>query len=578
METLNIIQLIEKNSITRLSKDYENRFLTKIKENFNENQQQLFVASFYCFLNYDSKKDFIIDFDNVWKWLGFTRKDNSKRLLEKFFIIDIDYKTQKDAPPKGGAAFSSKNLGGAGLNKETITLTINTFKKFCLKAGTKKADEVHDYYIKLEDLLQETLNEESNELRKQLEYKNIENIELYNQNKNLTKNVIRRFSNKYKEGSCLYLISSSEISDKFKVGMTSNINNRLSDLSTGSPYYFEIIELYYTSFNALLEKTIKEMFAKYRISVNCEWYELKIIDKMKEFIKIYIESYKNFEDNSNANIVNDTKESRLSISDNKKTCLECNKVFDLKQFFFSDKKNKIFLNNCILCYEKKHGDSKQCSKCEIIKNKLDYVVDRTKKDGLTYDCKECRYEQTKKRKEEIKKENPNIGKKQCITCKNFEMVKLFYKIKINEKTQYTPQCKKCYCEEHGQSKQCFTCKEIKICTEFDKKTANADGLECYCKICRKIQRDIERSDKKSKEDPNKDKKQCLKCTKWINNNEYFKKFDKISYYDECMKCYDSNCLQCNKCNEIKEVTYFSKDVTKKNGYRTICKICTKNKI
>ena len=153
---------------------------------------------------------------------------------------------------------------------------------------------------------------------------------------------------------------------------------------------------------------------------------------MKEFIKIYIESYKNFEDNSNANIVNDTKESRLSISDNKKTCLECNKVFDLKQFFFSDKKNKIFLNNCILCYEKKHGDSKQCSKCEIIKNKLDYVVDRTKKDGLTYDCKECRYEQTKKRKEEIKKENPNIGKKQCITCKNFEMVKLFYKIKINE--------------------------------------------------------------------------------------------------------------------------------------------------
>ena len=29
---------------------------------------------------------------DVWKWLGFTRKDNSKRLLEKFFTIDIDYK------------------------------------------------------------------------------------------------------------------------------------------------------------------------------------------------------------------------------------------------------------------------------------------------------------------------------------------------------------------------------------------------------------------------------------------------------------------------------------------------------
>lgn len=60
--TLNIAHLIEKNSMTRLSKDYENKFLTKIKENFNENQQQLFVASFYCYLTYDKKKDFVIDF------------------------------------------------------------------------------------------------------------------------------------------------------------------------------------------------------------------------------------------------------------------------------------------------------------------------------------------------------------------------------------------------------------------------------------------------------------------------------------------------------------------------------------
>ena len=26
-------------------------------------------------------------------------------------------------------------------------MTINTFKKFCLKAGTKKTDEIHDYYL-----------------------------------------------------------------------------------------------------------------------------------------------------------------------------------------------------------------------------------------------------------------------------------------------------------------------------------------------------------------------------------------------------------------------------------------------
>lgn len=34
----------------------------------------------------------MINFDNVWKWLGFTRKDSAKKLLEKFFTKDIDYK------------------------------------------------------------------------------------------------------------------------------------------------------------------------------------------------------------------------------------------------------------------------------------------------------------------------------------------------------------------------------------------------------------------------------------------------------------------------------------------------------
>jgi len=42
-----------------------------------------------------------------------------------------------------------------GHNKEIIMLNIARFKKFCLKAGTKKADEIHEYYIKLEETLHE---------------------------------------------------------------------------------------------------------------------------------------------------------------------------------------------------------------------------------------------------------------------------------------------------------------------------------------------------------------------------------------------------------------------------------------
>lgn len=96
--------------------------------------------------------------------------------MEKHFTINIDYKIvtkktyeEKAAPSTSGAAFSTKKLGGSGLNKEKILMNINTFKKFCLKSNKTKADEIHDYFIKLEECLQETVTEESNELKLQLE-------------------------------------------------------------------------------------------------------------------------------------------------------------------------------------------------------------------------------------------------------------------------------------------------------------------------------------------------------------------------------------------------------------------------
>jgi hypothetical protein len=143
--TLNIVSLIEKNASTRLTTSYQSTLINKIQNTFNPDEQQLFVASFYCYLNYDSKKDFVIDLVDVWKWCGFARKDPAKRLLEKHFVEGVDYKVEKAAPPIGGAKSlndekAAPPIGGAGLNKEKITLTVNTFKKFCIKAGTKKKE------------------------------------------------------------------------------------------------------------------------------------------------------------------------------------------------------------------------------------------------------------------------------------------------------------------------------------------------------------------------------------------------------------------------------------------------------
>lgn len=168
MAELDIIALIEKNPVTKLSNTYNNKLVSKIKDNFTETQQQLFLSSFYCYLNYDAKNDFVVDLDNIWKWLGFNQKYNAKYCLEKNFTINNDYKII--APEPSGA---KKHMRG-GHNKETIMLNVNTFKKFCLKAGTKKADEIHDYFLKLEEILQEVINEETNEIKLQLQQKTIE--------------------------------------------------------------------------------------------------------------------------------------------------------------------------------------------------------------------------------------------------------------------------------------------------------------------------------------------------------------------------------------------------------------------
>lgn len=173
MEAINIVELIENNPITKLSKDYNVKLLTKIKENFTDFEQQLFLSSFYCYLNCDPKNDFVIDLDKIWKWLGFCSKYNAKRLLENSFIIDKDYIKSLLLEAK------QTNHTRGGQNREIFMLNVDTFKKFCLKAGTKKADEIHDYYMKLEEIIHIVIQDECNELKLQLEDKSkkLNNVE-----------------------------------------------------------------------------------------------------------------------------------------------------------------------------------------------------------------------------------------------------------------------------------------------------------------------------------------------------------------------------------------------------------------
>ena len=224
MDPFNIVDLIENNPITKLSTTYQNKLLTKIKAKFTETEQQLFVASFYGFLNYNSDTDFVIDLDDVWKWLEFSTKQKSKILLESHFVKDKDYIILLNPQVK-----QSDNARG-GHNKEIFMLNIATFKRFCLKAGTKKADEIHDYYIKLEQTLHEVVQEESTELKAQLEQKSIL-LEKSDKTaeKIREKTLLEQFG---RNTQCVYYGSIDNVSDNneklLKFGNSNNLAGRVS--------------------------------------------------------------------------------------------------------------------------------------------------------------------------------------------------------------------------------------------------------------------------------------------------------------------------------------------------------------
>lgn len=275
MQELNIVELIEKNPISKLSKAYNNKLINKIKENFSDFESQLFVSSFYCYLNYDKNIDFVVDLDDIWKWLGFQQKYNAVRMLEKHFKLDIDYKHL--APQLGGAVLNNENLAlqfgkassneekWGGHNKQTILLTIKCFKSLCLKAQTKKAGEIHEYYMKMEEVLHETVEDETDELRLQLEQK--ENIIL-------EKDVALKASKKEKQKAvekaiivhfplnteCIYIGTIDNTNDAneklIKFGHTNDLATRLND-HRKSYINFELVDAFKVQNKVEIENLIK---------------------------------------------------------------------------------------------------------------------------------------------------------------------------------------------------------------------------------------------------------------------------------------------------------------------------------
>lgn len=290
----------------------KNELINKLKNHFSDDEQRLYVSNLFLYLNYHQLNDFIVNLDNVWKFIGFSNKANAKRLLKHNFTENIDYKIalircderkNKEVFIRSDENPKSNDLGGRP--QETIMLNINTFKKLCLKANTENSDKIHDYYIKLEIVYNELMKEQLEKKDQLLENnkKELQQTQQQLKKERIHKNqILRRKYYDMKPGDAIYLYKDDENNERslLKIGKSKNISERekvYSNMSkSGSIIYVK------RCLNCdLTESLLHHLLDKYRINSMQEWFELpseefgkQIIDTIINLIDSQIENIYNF--------------------------------------------------------------------------------------------------------------------------------------------------------------------------------------------------------------------------------------------------------------------------------------------
>jgi len=295
---------------------------------FTEDDQKIFLQNFQGFLNKDDQ--FIINIEFVYKWIGFTRKDNTKRLLEKHFIQNIDYICNNDI------VFLSKEenyKNKEGRPNEIILMTPNTFKQLCILANTEKGKKVRLYYIKMENIVMKYLKEKNKineelliqiEKEKQEAIQNAKNIEyaLQVEQEKIVRLTNRRVQ-KENKGQLVYIYKESEY--KYKIGQSSDVARRENDHGCSNTTN-SIVYTKRCCNSKLLERVTHYILDQYRDINNREWFTVSFdiaktaLDSAHIFLDGLVDRcdliYENSFFNKLKNLIEDLPEKKLDVINN----------------------------------------------------------------------------------------------------------------------------------------------------------------------------------------------------------------------------------------------------------------------
>lgn len=236
-----------------------------------------FIDDFYGLYDMKDPNGFNVDLDRLCVWLNCVKK-NIKETLFKSYNKNIDYKiikqvtknlvtkTKSKSKKKSKTNGNSKPKNPVGKPLEKIMLTPDTVKLLCMRSRAKKAEQVRNYYLQLEKIVDKFKNHI---------------IEAMNQK-------IKKLENNQKpkvnpKKGVIYIIKTLDGVGLYKLGRAQNFKNRMNNYNSDKADDIVPVFVYEVDDIGAVERCVKGLLKKYQYRKYKEIYQADV-DLIKEAI------------------------------------------------------------------------------------------------------------------------------------------------------------------------------------------------------------------------------------------------------------------------------------------------------
>lgn len=213
-----------------------------------------FIDDFYSILE-KKNTDYPINLDIVSKWLNVEKSKLIKTLHKS-------YKKNEDYTEELNTVTATK-----GHNYKKIMLSVDCFKRLCMRSRSAKSEEVRTYFIELDNFITHYSDQISDGIIKDIE--------------KVAKKV-KEYPNKDGPGYIYAIRASNSKSGLIKIGYASDLIQRLRVYDVGRADDVELLYAFRTSYRKKVENCLKALMEAKRFKKRKEIYEvdLDIIKKL----------------------------------------------------------------------------------------------------------------------------------------------------------------------------------------------------------------------------------------------------------------------------------------------------------